>query len=235
MVCFRCHDLVTAAPGTRWTHVGNVTSICYAACLPVIRKNAYSARYRTVIAVDNGTRDTCVTNADERGTSAQRTRGKHAASPADTEMCEYVSHCVLTKQFRYPGNARRNKGRPAYRCRISGVTDQCREVEPPPDGRTNRSYRTPRLGGQCPQGTVRRAAGGRPREAFSRRENGRRLMAQVRRFHARFIPFVPGTCAICQVKCPECETPPPPEAVRARVPPDAISAINHQHRSAGTS
>jgi hypothetical protein len=190
MVCFRCHDLVTAASGTRWTHVGNVTSICYAACLPVIRKNAYSARYRTVIAVDNGTHDTCVTNADERGTSAQRTRGKHAASPADTEMCVYVSHCVLTKQFRYPGNARRNKGR---------------------------------------------AAGGRLREAFSRRENGQRLMAQVRRFHARFILFVPGTCAICQVKCPECETPPPPEAVRARVPPDAISAINHRHRSAGTS
>jgi hypothetical protein len=60
--------------------------------------------------------------------------------------------------------------------------------------------RLQRLGWQCLQGTVRWAAGGWLREVFSRRENGRRLMAQTRRFHACFIPLCLGldltNCAI---------------------------------------
>jgi hypothetical protein len=172
-------------------------------------------------------------------TNAGRVRNEHGESTRRhprTRRCAYMFLIVYSQN---------NSAIPEMRGAIRGgrltgaaylaLRTSAAKLSRPPDSRTNRSYRTPRLGGRCLQGTVRRAAGGRLREAFSRRENGRRLMARVRRFHARFIPFVPGTCAICQVKCPECETPPPPEAVRARVPPDAISAINHRHRSAGTS
>jgi hypothetical protein len=58
-------------------------------------------------------------------------------------MCEYVSHCVLTKQFRYPGNAPRIGGHRDLRLRRLGR--QCLQCL--------QSL-------QCLQGTVRRAAEG---------------------------------------------------------------------------
>jgi hypothetical protein len=72
--------------------------------------------------------------------------------------------------------------------------------------------------------------GGRLRDVFSYRENGRR-----RRAYSKSGGFMPVSSLLCQGlvpyvrgSVPECETP-PAETVRARVPPDAISAINHQN------